>query len=83
MSIDMRLARLMRRSSVPELSRSRVATSARLTRHRCDPLDRGCSEDQAAAISGHRDLNVLRGYVRESNQAKLARQAIRKQEAAG
>jgi hypothetical protein len=46
-------------------------------------LEAGCSEDQAAAITGHRDLNVLRGYVREANRAKLARQAIRKQEAAG
>jgi integrase len=45
-------------------------------------IEAGCSEDQAAAITGHRDLNVLRGYVREANQAKLARQAIRKQEAA-
>lgn len=46
-------------------------------------IEAGCSEDQAAAITGHRDLNVLRGYVRGANQAKLARQAIRKQEAAG
>lgn len=46
-------------------------------------IEAGCSEDQAAAITGHRDLNVLRGYVRQRNQAKLARQAIRKQEAAG
>jgi integrase len=46
-------------------------------------IEAGCSEDQAAAISGHRDLDVPRGYVREANQAKLARQAIRKQEAAG
>jgi integrase len=45
-------------------------------------IEAGCSEDQAAAITGHRDLNVLRGYLREVNQAKLARQAIRKQEAA-
>jgi hypothetical protein len=83
MSIDMRLARLMRRSSVPELTPLQGSYVGTAPRHRCDPLDRGCSEDQAAAISGHRDLNVLRGYVRESNQAKLARQAIRKQEAAG
>lgn len=46
-------------------------------------IEAGCSEDQAAAITGHRDLSVLRGYVWERNQAKLARQAIRKQEAAG
>lgn len=46
-------------------------------------IEAGCSEDQAAAVSGHRDLNVLRNYVRGANQAKLARQAIRKQEAAG
>ena len=41
------------------------------------------SYDQAAAITGHRDLNVLRGYLLGRNQAKLARQAIEKQEAAG
>lgn len=46
-------------------------------------IEAGCSEDQAVAITGHRDLNVLRHYVRGANQAKLARQAIRKQEAAG
>ena len=46
-------------------------------------IEAGCSEDQAEAITGHRDLNVLRGYVRGAYQAKLARQAIRKQEAAG
>jgi hypothetical protein len=46
-------------------------------------IEAGCSEEQAAAIARHRDLNVLRGYVRERNQAKLALQAIRKQEAAG
>jgi integrase len=46
-------------------------------------IEAGCSEDQAAAITGHRDLNVLRGYLRGVNQTKLARQAIRKQEAAG
>ena len=36
-------------------------------------IEAGCSKDQAAAITGHHDLNVLRGYVREANQAKLAR----------
>ena len=46
-------------------------------------IEAGCSEDQAAAITGHRNLNVLRNYLRGVNQAKLARQAIRKQEAAG
>jgi integrase len=46
-------------------------------------IEAGCSEDQAAAITGHRDMNVLRGYLRGVNQAKLARQAISKQEAAG
>ena len=46
-------------------------------------IEAGCSEDQAAAITGHRDLNVLRAYVRRANQVKLARQAIRKQEEAG
>src|SRR5262249_10461285 len=46
-------------------------------------IEAGCSEDQAAAITGHRDLNVLRSYLRHTNQAKLARQAMRKQEAAG
>src|SRR5262249_11753251 len=46
-------------------------------------IEAGCSEDQAAAITGHRDLNVLRSYLRGTNQAKLARQAMRKQEAAG
>jgi hypothetical protein len=52
----------------------------------CAPLrliEAGCSEDQAVAITGHRDLNVLRADVRGTNQQKLARQAIRKQEAAG
>ena len=43
-------------------------------------IEAGCSEDQAAAITGHRNMNVLRGYLRGVNQAKLARQAIRKQE---
>ena len=46
-------------------------------------IEAGCSEDQAAAITRYCDLNVLRNYVRGANQAKLARQAIRKQEAAG
>jgi integrase len=46
-------------------------------------IEAGCSEDQAASITGHRDLNVLCSYVRGANQAKLARQAIRKQEVAG
>ena len=46
-------------------------------------IEAGCSEDQAAAVTGHRNLNVLRDYVRGANQAELARQAIRKQEAAG
>jgi len=45
-------------------------------------VDAGCTEDQAAAITGHRDMNVLRGYLRSRNQVKLARQAIRKLEAA-
>jgi len=30
-------------------------------------IEAGCSEDQAAAITGHRDLNLLRGYVRARN----------------
>lgn len=60
-----------------------TAICSRSPRHRVAALEAGCSEDQAAAITGHRDLNVLRGYVREANRAKLARQAIRKQEAAG
>jgi hypothetical protein len=33
-----------------------------------------------AAITGHRDMNVLRGYVRGVDQRKLARQAMRKLE---
>jgi hypothetical protein len=36
-------------------------------------IEAGCSEDQAAAITGHRDLNVLRGYVPEQpSQARPA-----------
>ena len=46
-------------------------------------IEAGCSEDQAAAITGHRNMNVLRGYLRGVNQPKLARQAIGKQESAG
>jgi hypothetical protein len=46
-------------------------------------IEAGCSEDQAAAITGHKNMNVLRVYLREVNQAKLARQAIDKQELAG
>lgn len=43
-------------------------------------IEAGCSEDLAAAITGHRDMNVLRGYVRGADQRKLARQAMRKLE---
>jgi integrase len=43
-------------------------------------IEAGCSEDLAAAVTGHRDLNVLRGYVRGADQRKLARQAMRKLE---
>jgi len=46
-------------------------------------IEAGCPEDQGAAITCHRDLSVLRGYVWERNQAKLAQQVIREQKAAG
>jgi integrase len=46
-------------------------------------IEAGCSEDQAATITGHKNMNVLRVYLRDVNQAKLARQAIDKQELAG
>jgi hypothetical protein len=31
---------------------------------------------RTASITGHRDMNVLRGYLRGLNQRELARQAI-------
>lgn len=38
----------------------------------------GCSEDEIAAVSGHRDTREIRVYVAAANRAKMADQGIRR-----
>jgi hypothetical protein len=38
----------------------------------------GCSEDQIAAVSGHRDTREIRVYVAAANRAKMADEGIRR-----
>jgi integrase len=41
----------------------------------CELLEAGCNESLVAAITGHKDLSVLRRYLAEANQEKLALKA--------
>lgn len=38
----------------------------------------GCSEDFIAAISGHKDMRIIRQYVRAANRARMADEAMAK-----
>ena len=38
----------------------------------------GCSEDQIAAVSGHRDTREIRVYVAAANRAKMADEGVRR-----
>jgi integrase len=38
----------------------------------------GCSEAEISAITGHQDLEMIRHYIKQANQRRLARGAMRK-----